>query len=103
MIDEIYTHFEKEYPREGCGIITEEDRFIPCKNISEDPDTFRFCPDEYLNLLFKYKIKAIVHSHINGSNEASEADLLLCKTLNLPYYIFTYPEMALNIVKPEEL
>ena len=41
MIDEIYTHFEKEYPR-GCGIITEEDKFIPCKNISEDPDTFRF-------------------------------------------------------------
>ena len=53
MIDEIYTHFEKEYPREGCGIITEEDKFIPCKNISEDPDTFRFCPDESFKLTFQ--------------------------------------------------
>lgn len=103
MIDEIYAHFEKEYPQEGCGVIIEGDKFIPCKNIAEELDNFQFCPEEYINLVLKYKIKAIVHNHINASNEPSEADLNNCKVLNLPYYIFTYPEMALNIVNPKEI
>lgn len=103
MIDEIYSHFEREYPKEGCGVITDTDKFIPCKNIATTLDDFQFCPEEYLSLLLKYKIKAIVHNHINASNEPSDHDLNNCKVLNIPYYIFSYPEMALNIVKPEDI
>ena len=68
MIDEIYNHFEREYPREGCGVIIEGDKFIPCKNIAEDDYSFKFCQQEYINLVMKYKIKAIVHNHINSPN-----------------------------------
>ena len=103
MIDEIYKHFENEYPREGCGVIIEGDKFIPCKNIAEDNYTFKFCPDEYINLVMRYKIKAIVHDHVEASNTPSQIDLDNCKALNLPYYIFTYPDMSLNIVDPKEL
>jgi len=103
MILEIYEHFKSEYPREGCGVIVNDNTFIPCTNIAEELDTFTICPEEFFDIKFKYNITAIVHNHINAPNTASESDLNNCKVLQIPYYIFSYPEMELNIVKPEEI
>lgn len=103
MVEDIYTHFEKEYPNEGCGIIVNSNKFIPCKNVKPSPTSFSFCPNEFLELRIKYNITGIVHNHINESNEPSDIDIANCNALKIPYYIFTYPEMALNIVVPEEI
>ena len=103
MIEEIYSHFESEYPNEGCGVIVDSSTFIPCKNNNPSPNTFSFCPEEYLNLRIRYNITGIVHNHINESNEASDSDIKNCNALQIPYYIFTYPEMDLNIVHPETI
>ena len=59
--------------------------------------------EEYLNLRIRYNITGIVHNHINESNEASDSDIKNCNALQIPYYIFTYPEMDLNIVHPETI
>ena len=43
MIEEIQKHFEKEYPREGCGlilIVKGKKKWFPCENVAETEDNF---------------------------------------------------------------
>ena len=105
MIEEIRKHFEKEYPREGCGIIgivKGKKRWFPCNNVAEDDNDFVLCSNDYFRIRQQADIAAIVHSHPNASNEASENDIKYCNALGIPYYIFSFPEMDLNIVEPEK-
>lgn len=97
---ELKNHFKSWAPKEACGVFTDTFSFIKCKNISTDNDLFCFCPEEYFNILRKYKIAAIVHSHVNALNTASESDIDACNVMNLPYYIYSYPTMKLNILLP---
>lgn len=102
---EIEDHFSSEYPREGCGVIGISKgklEWIPCKNIASDKDDFIFDSKEYLSIRRKYDILGIVHSHPDSSCEASESDINNCNALGIPYYIFSYPEMDLNIVHPKK-
>jgi len=103
MIEEIKKHFEEEYPREGCGVIAivkGKKRWFPCENVAPDEDNFILSSSDYLNIKRRADIFAIVHSHPNASNEASQHDIDSCNALGIPYYIFSYPEMDLNIVEP---
>ena len=104
MIDEIKEHFKKEYPREGCGvigIIKGKKKWFPCENIAKDDEDFMLSSSEYLEIKGKCDIFAIVHSHPDTTNQASEYDINCCNALGVPYYIFSYPEMELNIVEPK--
>lgn len=103
MISEIAEHFEKEYPREGCGVVgvvKGKKRFFPCKNVAEGTEDFIMCSEDYMNLKRQMDIVAIVHNHPDGTNEASEGDINNCNAVGLPYYIFSYPAMELNILQP---
>ena len=104
MIDEIKEHFEKEYPREGCGIIgivKGKKKWFPCTNVAENDEDFILSSKDYLFVKQRADIYAIVHSHPDASSEASESDINNCNALGIPYYIFSYPEMDLNIIEPE--
>lgn len=106
MIEEIQEHFEKEYPREGCGIIgivKGKKQWFPCRNVAEDEDDFILSSEDYFDVVKRCDILAIVHSHPNASNEPSTTDINYCNALGIPYWIFSYPEMELNIVEPKEL
>ena len=46
-------------------------------------------------------IFAIVHNHPDATNEPSQADINNCNALGIPYYIFSYPDMELNILEPK--
>jgi proteasome lid subunit RPN8/RPN11 len=74
MIQEILEHFKKEYPKEGCGVLVEK----------------------------RYKIVGIVHSHPDLPCAASENDKKHCDFVGIPYYIFSYPSMDLEIVEPRK-
>jgi len=103
MIDEIQKHFKKEYPREGCGVIgvvKGKKKWFPCTNLAEDDESFILSSSEYLEIKKRADIFAIVHSHPNASNKASEHDIECCNAIGVPYYIFSYPDMELNIVEP---
>lgn len=105
MIDEIAEHFKNEYPREGCGVISlikGKKEWCPCTNLAEDNQDFILNPIEYLNIRRKGDIYAIVHSHPDSTNEASENDIKYCDALGIPYWIFDYPGMNLNIINPKE-
>jgi proteasome lid subunit RPN8/RPN11 len=105
-ITEIEEHFHKEYPREGCGVLGVSKgklHWIPCKNIAISEEDFVFDSTEYLEIKRKYDIVGIVHSHPDCLPEASDTDINNCNALGIPYYIFSYPEMDLNIVKPKKV
>tara|TARA_Y100000996_G_C22533839_1_gene647548 strand:- start:51 stop:737 length:687 start_codon:yes stop_codon:yes gene_type:complete len=104
MIEEIQQHFEKEYPREACGvigIIKGKRQWFPCENLAQGTENFVLSSKDYLNIKSKADILGIVHSHPDASNKASEYDIDCCNALGIPYYIFSYPDMELNIVEPK--
>lgn len=106
MISDITDHFKKEYPREGCGVIgivKGKRRFFPCKNVAEGTEDFIMCSEDYMKLKRQMDIVAIVHNHPDGTNEASEGDVNNCNAVGLPYYIFSYPAMELNILQPRTI
>ena len=104
MIDDIREHFEKEYPGEGCGVIgivKGKKRWFSCDNIADSTEDFIMSSSQYLEIKKKCDIFAIVHSHPDTTNEASEYDVNCCNTLGIPYYIFSYPDMELNVIEPK--
>jgi len=103
MIKLIQNHFEKEYPKEGCGVIgivKGKKQWFPCENLAKDTENFIMSSSEYLSIKQRADIFAIVHSHPDASNEASQHDIDCCNALGVPYYIFSFPDMELNIIEP---
>lgn len=104
MLEEIQEHFEKEYPREGCGIIgivKGKKKWFPCTNVAETEQDFIMSSEDWFSVRQQADILAIVHSHPDSSNEPSESDINNCNALGVPYWIFSYPDMELNIVDPK--
>lgn len=97
----IKEHFESWAPKEACGVFIDNFKFLGCKNISEHNDVFCFCPEEYFNILRQYNVEGIVHNHINESNLPSENDINICNAMSIPYYIYSYPTMELNVIIPK--
>ena len=105
MIEEIKAHFENEYPKEGCGIIgvvKGKKRWFPCKNIASENEEFVISSEEWFSIKDRADIIGVVHNHLDNDNTPSENDTNHCNALGIPYYIFSYPDMNLNIVEPKE-
>lgn len=103
LYTKVKEHFDAEYPKEGCGILAVvkgKKKWFPVKNVGNTSDDFIMDSDEYLKLMLTTDIVGVVHNHINASNEPSETDIEQCNALGIPYYIFSYPDMELNILKP---
>jgi proteasome lid subunit RPN8/RPN11 len=104
FLKEIEQHFEKEYPREGCGLLCVKQgrmHWVPCTNVAKDEEDFVIDSTEYLKAHRTSDIVGIVHSHPDASCEPSEADRAYCNVLGIRYYIYSYPEMDLCILDPE--
>ena len=105
MIEDIRKHFEAEYPREGCGVIAlvkGKKRFFPCRNVASDNEDFIMSHIDYFKIKSQYDIIGIVHNHPDSTNRASKEDIDNCNALGIPYYIFSYPSMELNVLEPEK-
>ena len=103
--EQIFSHLDREYPREGCGVIVlenDEHKWYPVTNIAKSDDDFIFDPIEYMKINLKSKPLAIVHSHPDSSSEPSDTDRQNCNFINLDYYIFSLPNKDLTILKPNE-
>ncbi len=104
MIEQLQEHFEAEYPKEACGIIgvvKGKKRYFPCENVAEDNESFIMSSSDYMKYKRSMDIIAIVHNHPDSDNTPSEGDIDNCNALGIPYYIFSYPEMELNILEPK--
>ncbi len=57
------------------GRTPEGERYIPCVNISAEPEAyFRIAPEDWLRAEMQGEIVALVHSHPGGLPWLSEAD-----------------------------
>ena len=81
-------------PAEGCGFLAEkngDEFFYPCKNLAsylEDEITFAIDPLDYAACEDSgAKILAIIHSHVEGNADPSEADIKNCKLYMTNWYI----------------
>jgi proteasome lid subunit RPN8/RPN11 len=105
FLEEIQEQFEKYYPREGCGVLAVskgEMKWIPCDNVATNEDDFIIDSRQYLDISRRYDIVGIVHNHPDASCEPSQADIKACNAIGKPYYIFSYPEMEMQILKPNK-
>ena len=105
FLSDIEEHFEKCYPREGCGllaVVKGEMQWFPCTNVAENEDDFVIDSKEFIEISHKADIVATVHSHPDASCEPSESDIKYCNATGLVYYIFSYPGMELHIQKPDK-
>lgn len=103
-IEEIYEHFDSEYPREGCGIlgvVKGDLRWFPCKNVADTDDNFILDSKQYLEIKRKADIVAIVHSHPDAEATPSDYDIKMCNATGIPYYIFSFPDMKSAHILPE--
>ena len=94
--EEAKKHFIKCKPAEGCGLLAKKDGnkfFYPCKNIAshiQDDITFAIDPLEYAACEDSgADILAVIHSHVEGNAEPSEADINNCKLYMLDWYIYS--------------
>ncbi len=106
-LTDIFNHFEKEYPKEGCGVIgckNGETTWYPCGNQAEDPEEgFELNSKDYLQaILVSDEIGAVIHSHPDYRPDPSDHDISTCNFLNLPYYIISIPNKEVVKLLPGE-
>ena len=104
---EIVEYFVEKFPEEGCGILLNKRGklyWIPCENKSDNPtEDFYIDPKEYIKAGLSGDIYAIVHSHPEGSEEPSEADIQTSNFLGIPYHIYSLETMKKYEHIPEQL
>lgn len=107
LIDAIRVHAAAEYEaggRECCGLVVLIDgrqRYVPCRNLSDRPgDRFELSPEDFAAAEDRGEIVGIVHSHPDATSRASAADVALCNAGEVPWFILSWPEGDLNVIRP---
>ena len=103
MMQDIFKHAEQEAPKECCGLVIEEndnEKYIPLENISTEKDEFRMDGKTFVKYQLISKIKYVVHSHYGQDCQPSEADIIQCREVGIPYLIVSYPDKEYTILQP---
>ena len=97
-------HAKKDAPHEACGLLAVykgKEKYFPCKNLAEDlEDQFIIDPDDWVKAEDAGEIIAVFHSHPNHPPTPSQADLVSCEYLDLPFYIVTPESEQWNYFEP---
>jgi len=91
----ITQHYHDCYPRECCGVIV-NDEYIACTNIATDDAQFEICPRDLVRASKRGAIVAYVHSHPDGSTDATMPDRVQMAHHNLPWVITNGAEFAIH-------
>lgn len=94
----IKTHMKASGDFERCGLVVEKmygDLFVPCKNIHPIPSgNFLISSHDFVRASINGKIKAVVHSHVNGINKLSSIDRC-CQYINrYEYWLYCDGELT---------
>ena len=104
FLEEMYKAAEDAAPREMCGLVVQQndtEKWILCKNISEDKDDFEIDPKVFVQYQLTSKILYVVHSHYSQKNlKPSVYDINNCNAVNIPYLIVGYPQKQHIIIQP---
>ena len=84
-------HAKEQDPKESCGLLIEvkgKEKYFPCKNLSNWANQcFIIDPEDYAKAEDTGTILAVVHSHPISQPIASQADMVSCEDVNLPWHI----------------
>ncbi len=103
MLQDIFKHAEQVAPKECCGLVIEEndnEKYIPLENISTEKDEFRMDGKTFVKYQLISKIKYVVHSHYGQDCQPSDADIIQCREVGIPYLIVSYPDKDYTIIQP---
>lgn len=103
ILDAVKTHVNASPKREICGLIVSHKRknfYVPCTNVSQGDNEFIIDAEELADIEDKYKILAVVHSHIGVNPNPSQADLIEIEKHKLPYLIMNYPLNTYTFTEP---
>ena len=93
----IIDHFLDVYPEEGCGLLLNRRGklvWVPCENTAEDKrNYFEMSSKDYIKASLSGDIHAIVHSHPDFSAELSESDIKMSDFLQIPFIVFSVPDL----------
>jgi proteasome lid subunit RPN8/RPN11 len=80
------------YPEESCGLFIQYDKtwpieYCPMPNVADKPEkTFEIDPILFYKMEREYRVKAVVHSHINYPH-ASKKDMVTQQKMGIPWGI----------------
>lgn len=86
LFEEILSHLDREYPNEGCGLLSGKDgevlRVYPIRNIEQSPVSYLMDPREELEFFREIRkdnsgLAGIYHSHPTSEAYPSEKDKAL--------------------------
>jgi len=104
---EIVKDLFEDYPNEGCGLLLNKKGKLVwkhCENVAENPEEdFVISPKEYAKAALVGDIHAIVHSHPNATCEPSESDIKASNFLEIPYIIYSLPEVDKFVYTPAKI
>ena len=103
MMQDIFKHAEQEAPRECCGLVIEDnnnEKYIPLENISTNKNEIMMDAKTFVKYQLISKIKYVVHSHYGQDCQPSEADIIQCREVGIPYLIVSYPDKEYTILQP---
>lgn len=106
FLEDYKKHFDEWYPKEGCGVlgvVKGKLKWFPCENVAEDDSNFTINSKQFIDIGHKADIVAVVHNHISDCAKPSQIDIDNCNATNLKYYIFSYPNMDLEILEPKTI
>ena len=94
LLYEIVSDLKSQLPREGCGLVI-DNKYIPCKNISKDDNSFTIGVEDYLAGLKRGKIQCLIHSH-NDGHDASKLDVQQQISMDIPWGIINFVNNELD-------
>ena len=104
---ELVEHFLDVYPEEGCGLLLNKRGklvWVPCENTAEDKrNYFEMSSKDYIKASLSGDIHSIVHSHPDFSAELSESDTKMSDFLQIPFTVFSVPDLEKVEYYPKRL
>lgn len=86
-------HGAEQYPNEACGLVVKVGKksvAVFCNNRADDPRrNFLMDIHDYAKASDMGEVIGVWHTHIEGSNNPSQADLVGCENSQVPWYILT--------------
>ena len=84
VAQEVKEYFQHQYPKEACGFILKDGNFVPCENIANDVyNHFKVKTSDFL--MHENNLLAVVHSHPDGQDAPSKADMTSQIASGIPF------------------
>nr|AKG47480.1 hypothetical protein pA_00040 [Pectobacterium carotovorum] len=88
------------YPSEACGLLVNKQgnkyELILCRNVADDPvNFFVMDADDQIAGEMQGDVVGVWHSHTDGTNKASDADIAGCESSELPWYIINITKIII--------